>query len=235
MHSCIYIDAIKLIPGHVALDPVIFLENIKEVVEVFNSNIFYPKVINNETELDGMPFVVPETRGGFRLKVTFSKKVGLEEIVGQNAGLGKAIAVLANFKVDPAIAVRACRLVLLNEIRWDVCDFDADILGVGHWGIEVEVLEVDGAEACAFAREHTVEQQLDEFKRCGVGADSSRVTYAIASDGDAGTIRIVFIWLHFTNYHGVADFLSFVGWDVMIVDDKEGVSACNPFGMGGGS
>ena len=113
MHSCIYIDAIKLIPGHVALDPVIFLENIKEVVEVFNSNIFYPKVINNETELDGTPFVVPETRGGFRFIVTFSKKVGLEEIVGQNAGLGKAIAVLANFKVDPAIAVRACNLVLL--------------------------------------------------------------------------------------------------------------------------
>ncbi len=33
----------------------------------------------------------------------------------------------------------------------------------------------------------------------------------------------------------MADFLSFVSGDVMIVDDKEGVSACNPFGGGGGS
>jgi hypothetical protein len=31
----------------------------------------------------------------------------------------------------------------------------------------------------------------------------------------------------------VAYFLSFVGRDVMIINEKEGVSACNPFGMGG--
>ena len=49
------------------------LEKIKEVVEVFDSNIFYAKVINNEAELDGAPFVVPETRGGFRFIVAFSK------------------------------------------------------------------------------------------------------------------------------------------------------------------
>ena len=44
----------------------------------------------------------------------------------------------------------------LNEFSRDVCDFDADILGIGHWGIKVEVLEVDGAEARTFTREHTV-------------------------------------------------------------------------------
>jgi hypothetical protein len=36
------------------------LEHIVEMVEVFEPNIVHPKVINNETELDGMPFVVPE-------------------------------------------------------------------------------------------------------------------------------------------------------------------------------
>ena len=43
-------------------------------------------------------------------------------------------------------------------------------------GVLVEVLEVDGAEARTFARENTVEQQLEEFKKCGVGANVSRVT-----------------------------------------------------------
>ncbi len=33
----------------------------------------------------------------------------------------------------------------------------------------------------------------------------------------------------------MADFHSFMGWDIVVVDDKEGVSACNPFGTGGGS
>jgi hypothetical protein len=202
---------------------------------VFDSNIFYTKVIYYEAELDGTSFVAPEARSGFSFIVAFSKKAGAEEIVGQNAGLGKAITASANFEVDPTAAVSTCKLVFRNEFRWDVCDFDADILRVGHWGIEVEVLEVNGAEVCAFAREHTVQEQLEEFEGCGVGADILWETDAIATNGDMGTIRIVFIRSHFTHYHGVADFLLFVGRDVVIVDDKEGVSARNLFGIGGGS
>ena len=140
---------------------------------MFDSNIFYTKVIHYEAELDGMPFVVPEARGGFSLVVAFSKKAGSKEIVGQNASLGKAIAALANFEVDPTAAVPTRKLVFFNEFGWNVCDFDVDILRIGHWGIEVEVLEVDGAESRAFARENTVEQQLEEFKRRSVGADIS--------------------------------------------------------------
>ncbi len=226
----------KFISGHVALDPVEFLEtNVQEVVEVFDSHTFHAKVIYNEAELDGTPFVAPEAMGGFSFIIAFSKEAGSEEVVGQNAGLGKAIAAAANFKVDPTIAVSTRTLVLFNEFCWDVCDFDADKLRIGHWGIEVEVLEVDGAESRAFAREDTVEQQLEEFKGRGVGAYISRVTDTSASDGDAGAIRIIFIRSHFTHYHGVAKFLLFVSGDVMIVDDKEGASACNPFGGGGGS
>jgi hypothetical protein len=212
-----------------------FLENVQEVVEVFDSNIFHTKVIYNEAELNGTPFVAPEARGGFSFVIAFSKKAGSEEIVGQNASLGKAIAASANFEVDPTIPVSSRKLVLFNEFCWDVCDFDADILRIGHWGIEVEVLEVDGAESRTFAREDTVYQQLEEFKGRGVGADISWVTNTTASNGAAGTIRIVFIRSHFTHYHGVADFLSFVNGDVMIVDDIEGVSASNSFEGGGGS
>jgi hypothetical protein len=37
-----------------------FCEDFEEIVEVFNTYIFDAKVINNEAELDGMPFVGPE-------------------------------------------------------------------------------------------------------------------------------------------------------------------------------
>ncbi len=37
-----------------------FLEDFEEIIEVFNTYIFDAKVINNEAELDGMPFAVPE-------------------------------------------------------------------------------------------------------------------------------------------------------------------------------
>ena len=202
---------------------------------MFDSNIFYTKVIHYEAELDGTPFVAPEARGGFSLVVAFSKKAGSEEIVGQNASLGKAIAASANFEVDPTVAVRPRKLVFFNKFGQDVRDFDANILRIGHWGIEVEVLEVDGAESRSFAREDTVEQQLEEFKGRGVGANISWVTNTATANGDAGTIRIVFFRPHFTHYHGVADFLSFVGRDVGIVDEKEGVSARDLFGGGGSS
>jgi len=64
------------------LDPVEFLENVQEVIEVFYSNVFYAKVIYDEAELDRTPFVAPETRGGFNFIIAFSEKAGSEEIVG---------------------------------------------------------------------------------------------------------------------------------------------------------
>ncbi len=96
------IDTRKHISGHVELDPVEFLENLQEVIEVFDSDVFDTKVIHDEAELDGSPFVAPETRGGFNFIKAFREKAGSEEIVGENAGLGKTIATAANFEVDPA-------------------------------------------------------------------------------------------------------------------------------------
>jgi hypothetical protein len=72
----------KFISSHVALDPVEFLENIQEVVEEFDSNIFHTKVIYNEAKLDGPPFMALEARGEFSFIIAFSKKAGSEEIVG---------------------------------------------------------------------------------------------------------------------------------------------------------
>jgi hypothetical protein len=188
------------------LDPMEFLEKIKEMVKVFDPNIFNPKVIFDEAELNGAPFVAPEARGGISFIVPLGKDARSEEIVSQDAGLGKAIASLANFEVDPTIAVPTCKLVLLNEFRWDVGDLDATIFWVGHWRIEVEVLEVNGAEGRFCAREHTIEEQLEEFKGRSVGAHVPREADAIASDGDTSAIWIIFIRPNLTNDHGVADF-----------------------------
>ncbi len=57
------VDTRKFVAGHVELDPVELLEKIAEMVEVFKPNILHPKVINEETVLDGMPFVAPEAWG----------------------------------------------------------------------------------------------------------------------------------------------------------------------------
>jgi hypothetical protein len=143
--SCVVlfdVNTCKFVAGHVELDTMEILENIAEMVGVFKPNILHPKVINNETELDGTPFVVLEAWGGVGFVISFSKKAGLEENVGKNASLGKAISVLANFEVNPTSTLATFKFVLLNEFCQNVCNFNADTLRVRHRNIEVEVLEL---------------------------------------------------------------------------------------------
>ncbi len=222
----------KLVASHVELDPMELLEDIAEMIEVFYHNILYPKVINNETELDGMPFVVPKAWGGIGLVISLSKKAGLEEIVGKNAGLGETITALANLEVDSPITIATLKVVFLDEFLWNISNFNADVFGVWHWSIEVEVLEVNGAESCTWVRKHAVEKKLDKFKGCGVGSHVAREADVIAADCYAGVIRIIFFRTHFAYHHGVADFLLFMARDVVVVDKEEAVSARNPFCVG---
>jgi hypothetical protein len=55
------VHASKFSAGHVVFDTMEFLEDTKEVVEVFQAHIFDAKFVYNEAELDGSPFVVLET------------------------------------------------------------------------------------------------------------------------------------------------------------------------------
>ncbi len=58
---------------------------------MFDSNIFYIKVIDNEAELEGMPFVAPEARRGGCFIESFSEEAGTKKIIGQDTKLGKPI------------------------------------------------------------------------------------------------------------------------------------------------
>ncbi len=53
------VNTSKLVACHVELHPMKFLEEVEEMVEVFNAHIFHTKVINDEAKLDGLPFVAP--------------------------------------------------------------------------------------------------------------------------------------------------------------------------------
>ncbi len=87
------------------------------MVEAFNTHIFNTKVIDNEAELDGLPFVALEieTRSGSRFVVTFGLKAVSNEIIGQDACLGKTITSLANFKLDPTVLILTDEIVFFNE------------------------------------------------------------------------------------------------------------------------
>ncbi len=137
----------------------------------------------------------------------------MEEIVGKSAGLGKAITALANLEVDPPITIATLKVVLLNEFHQNVSNFNADVFGVWHWSIEVEVLEVNGAETCTWARKHAVEKKLDKFKGRGVGSPVTQEADAIAADRmrvqsgssfSGRTLHTTMVWqISFHLWHGM--------------------------------
>ncbi len=144
----------------------------------------------------------------------------------------KSIATLADFEVNPSIAVQTCELVFLNELLWNVQDFDANVFRLGHGCVEVEVLKVNGAKACTFLREDTVEEKLEEFQGCCGGTHIARVADAVATNGDLCAVMVVLFQSDFTNHHGGAYFLPLVQQDVVVVDVKESVVTGNTFGVG---
>ena len=76
-------------------------------------------------------------------------------------------------------------------------------------------------------------EEFDQFKRNRVDADVAWEANVIATNGDAGAIWIIFIWMHFTYQHGMAHFFPLMQQYVMIVKEKKGVSATDPLRRGG--
>jgi hypothetical protein len=188
---------------------------------MFNTHVFNTKIIHNEAELQGTPLVAPEARHGSSFVETFGNKTSSKKVIGKDASLGKTITTLTNFEVDPAIAVPSSGVVFFDEFIWDIGELDANIFGIGHRSIKVEVLQVDGAEPCAFSEEDTVEEQFDKFKGCGVGADIARVADPVATDSDMGVVGVILLWANVADHHGMTDLLALVGRDVLVVDEKE--------------
>jgi hypothetical protein len=121
---------------------------------------------------------------------------------------------LANLEVDPPVTIATLKVALLNEFCQDFSNFNGDALAVWHWSIKVEILEVDGAETCAWAREHAVKKKLDKFEGHGVGFRVAWEADAIAANCYVCAIRIIFflpqlhttiVWqISFRLWHGMS-------------------------------
>ncbi len=142
--------------------------------------------------------------------------------------MGKSIATLVDSKANPSVMVQTCELVFINQLLWNVQNFNANVFRFGHGHIKVGVLKVDGAKACTFLQEYTVEEELEQFQGCCVGTHIARVADAVATNDDSCAVRVVHFGLDFTYNHGVAYFLPLVQWDFVVVDAKEcvGVYVC---------
>jgi hypothetical protein len=124
---------------------------------MFNAKVFDTKVIHDEAKLEWTPFMAPTSWHGRSFGEALSNEVQSEKVIGKDASLGKSVTALANFKVDPAILVSAREIVFLDELVWDVRELDANLFLIRHRSVQIEVLEINGAEPSSFLGEDTIE------------------------------------------------------------------------------
>jgi hypothetical protein len=73
-------------------------------------------------------------------------------------------------------------------------------------------------------REDTVEKELDKLQQGGVGTHIPRIADVIATNGDLGAVWVILFRTNFIYHHGVAYFFPFVRRNVLVINEKEGVS-----------
>jgi hypothetical protein len=132
------------------------LEQIKEIVEVFYTNVFDTKVVKEQAKLNRTPFVAPKSWHGGSFIEAFSNKVQSKKIVGKDVGLRKTITALANFEVNPTITITTQEVVFKDEFLWGIGNLDTDIFKIRHGCVQVEVLEINCGEAGTISGKDTV-------------------------------------------------------------------------------
>ena len=106
-----------------------------------------------------MPHVTQNVWSCGTLIVSVFYKTFSKEVVGKYTKLWDAIPVAENFEVDPTIMHVLEKIVYINESLRDVAGFDAEILGVVQWILDITVAGVKGDVLGALTREDT-----DEYK-----------------------------------------------------------------------
>jgi hypothetical protein len=74
-----------------------------KVVDIFLMRIFHGKIVNNKCERDGAFCVLPEAGNLLAFEIFVRGKVFLEELVGQDAGLGKSPHGTLHFQINVSI------------------------------------------------------------------------------------------------------------------------------------
>ncbi len=87
----------------------------------------------------------------------------MEKFVGKDACLGETVHATAHLKVDPGVAGKLVKLVLIDEFLGDIRKLDADVLWPVKRGVKIEVLEVNGGKPGITLGENTIDKQFDKF------------------------------------------------------------------------
>ena len=76
----------------------------------------------------------------------------------------------------------------------DVGKFYSDIFWSVKGRAEVEVFYIKAGKACVWCGDDAVDEEFGQLEGASFGATVTWVADAVASNGDAGSIRVFFLW-----------------------------------------
>jgi hypothetical protein len=97
---------------------------------------------------------------------------------------------------------------------------------VCHWGVEVEILQIDGAVACPFCGDDAAEVNFYHDHVNGGGTAMPGVSDAFATNGEASGIRIGLLRMIVDAHASVCDVFLSVDWDIILSHEDYCVGAC---------
>ena len=126
------------------------------------------------------------------LDVAMFGKVWNKFVIGDAAGLGKAVHAFVDFNIDIAFVDKGGKVVLLKDGLWDQGDREHHVFGTIEVGVQVEILNVHGHKQGVGSGNDAVKDEFGGGKASGFGAGIARVVDEIATDGPSDTLGLGF-------------------------------------------
>ena len=106
----------------------------------------------------------------------------------------------------------------MDNIVWEVAQFDPHIFIARHGRVEVEILNVDGHEFCIWCLHYAVQEYFDcENVHCWCATVPWEV-YSVSANAELDSVRVVFFISVNYNYPAVYDVSPSIYWHTAFVN-----------------
>ena len=119
----------------------------------------------------------------------------LEAVVGEYAGLGKAIHAFGDLHHDHVVVDEGGKSILFDYIAGDPFDGDPHVLVLRHGGVEIKFFNVYVHVFCVGGGDDAVEMEFDGGKVGSGSGDFAGVDDFVAADGESDSVLVGFVWL----------------------------------------
>ena len=120
----------------------------------------------------------------------------LKELVGNDAGLGEAVHSFPNFNVDLSVFVNQVpEVVFYDDLLRDDVKSEAHVFRIGHWGVEVEVGQVNAEEHGTRCTYPGVDEEFGSEKVCSWSARVAGEVDEITANRELSAIDLLLLRL----------------------------------------